>query len=377
MKNIHIIPTKINSVDILDLNGNVSEYKNQLKFGLINSEENFSTNIKEIYSIISPSNDQAFKVLFNGENIINGISGFQRAKSLIKSLLYKFPDNKEIVSISYMPNEIPEVSGKNRKKLKVLDCPLLCQMNDGSEYIIDLEMQNYWYDGIDINALSYGTALYNSYNKPVIIILLLLKDSAVNNYSFEIMPFKNNFNEGVYKPIDDNVYVICFDLYYILECINKNIQPELNGFEIDKEGKAWIKLLTIKEWMRKFNNDSIKRYALPLRLNNSNEIISAITILNKNDNSKLIQSIIKEAENSINIDNIEKNHAIKLWIRAFLNGLEPINSSVPFPDVPPESLIIQCEKHLDKNNSILFLNWLFNHKIIPNKEIYQNFMGNN
>ena len=126
MKNIHIIPTKINSVDILDLNGNVSEYKNQLKFGLMNSEENFSTNIKEIYSIISPSNDQAFKVLFNGENIINGISGFQRAKSLIKSLLYKFPDNKEIVSISYMPNEIPEVSGKNRKKLKVLDCPLLC-----------------------------------------------------------------------------------------------------------------------------------------------------------------------------------------------------------------------------------------------------------
>ena len=129
--------------------------------------------------------------------------------------------------------------------------------------------------------------------------------------------------------------------------------------------------------MKKFNNDSIKRYQLPQRLNNSNEIISAITILNKNDNSKLIQSIIKEAENSINIDNIEKNHAIKLWIRAFLNGLEPINSSVPFPDVPPESLIIQCEKHLDKNNSILFLNWLFNHKIIPNKEIYQNFMGNN
>ena len=255
--------------------------------------------IKDIYTIISPSNDQAFKVLFNGKNIINGISGFQRAKSLIKSLLYKFPDKKEIVNISYMPNEIPEVWGRNRKKLKVLDCPLLCQMNDNSEYIIDLEMQNYWYDGIDINALSYGNALYNAHNKPVIIILLLLKDSAVKNYSFEIMPYKHNFNEGVYKPIDDNVYVICFDLYYILECMNKNIQPELNGFEINQEGKAWIKLLTIKEWMRKYNYDTIKRYALPKRLNNSNEIISAINILNQGDDSKLIQNIIREPENNI------------------------------------------------------------------------------
>ena len=377
MKNIHIIPTKISSVNILNLNGNISEYKTHLKFGLMNSESNYTTNIKDIYQIISPSNDQAFKALFNGEYIINGISGFQRAKSLIKSLLYKFPDEKKIVNIIYMPNEIPEFLAKNSKKLKILDSPLLCQMNDGSEYIINIDIQNYWYDGIDINALSYGNYIYNAYNKPVIIILLLLKDSAVNNYSCEIIPYKNHFNEGIYKLIDDNVYVICFDLYYILECINKNIQPELNGFEINQEGKAWIKLFTIKEWMKKYNNDTIKRYALPKRLNNSNEIISAIIILNQGDNSKLIQNIIQKEENNMLINNIEKNCEIKLWINAFLNGIEPINSIVPFPDVPPESLIIQCKKILDKNKSILFLNWLFTHHIIQKKEIYQKFIANN
>ena len=41
-----------------------------------------------------------------------------RAKSLIKSLLYKFPDNKEIKTINYCQNKIPEVSGYKRKKLK-------------------------------------------------------------------------------------------------------------------------------------------------------------------------------------------------------------------------------------------------------------------
>ena len=60
-------------------------------------------------------------------------------------------------------------------------------------------------------------------------------------------------NERQYKKIDDFILVICFDLYYILSCIKENVEPDLNGFEISKEGKTWIKLLTIRDWMERFN----------------------------------------------------------------------------------------------------------------------------
>jgi hypothetical protein len=91
------------------------------------------------------------------------------------------------------------------------------------------------------------------------------------------------FKESDYD--NDYVFVICFDLYYILDCIDNNIDPELNRFEISKEGKEWIKLLTIKKWMKNFKN---KRYPIPKNLKNSPEIISAVMILDSNNNSELI-----------------------------------------------------------------------------------------
>ena len=177
--NILIIPSNANPINIVDLSGNVIQKKEHFIFLLNTSDKTYSTN--DIYEIKDPSKDQAFKVLFNGTHKINKANGFDRAESLIKSLIGKFPNDKEIKNISYLPNEIPEVSGKNRKKLKILDCPLICEMNDKSKYIIDLEMQNYYYDGLDLNSLSYGNALRNASNLPVIIVVLLFKDSSLNN----------------------------------------------------------------------------------------------------------------------------------------------------------------------------------------------------
>lgn len=103
-----------------------------------------------------------------------------------------------------LPNEIPENSGKNRRKLRILDFPFCCLLADNTECVIDLEIQNYYYDGFDLNALGYGAALRNVYKLPVIIIVLLLKNSC-EDISFEIKLCKMALNETVFKLIDDYV----------------------------------------------------------------------------------------------------------------------------------------------------------------------------
>ena len=375
MRNISKAITMSEPIDILNLSGDYIYKQNKHEFSLINSASRISTN--EIYKIIDPANDQAFKILFNGSNKINHVTGLERAKSLIESLLYKFKGNILIKNIEYCPNEIPEVSGKNREKLKVLDCPLLCKMNDDSDYIIDLEMQTYDYNGLDLNALGYGTALRNAYNLPVIIIVLLLKNSDENN-SFEIKPFKRYSNETEFKPIDDYVYVFCIDLYYILDCINNDSIPNLGQLEISTTGKEWIKLLTIRDWMKKLNRGENRRYPLPKNLNNSKEIISAIMVLDSDNNKSLIKKVLKENEMDIIIDEVEKKTQIKNWINAFsLN--EKLNQLViPFPEVAPEFLIKEVKNVLvDKNQCISFVKMLVNEKIIPNKKIYQKLIDEN
>lgn len=375
MRNISKAITMSEPIDILNLSGDYIYKQNKHEFSLINSASRISTN--EIYKIIDPANDQAFKILFNGNNKLNHVTGLERAKSLIESLLYKFKGNILIKNIEYCPNEIPEVSGKNREKLKVLDCPLLCKMNDDSDYIIDLEMQTYDYNGLDLNALGYGTALRNAYNLPVIIIVLLLKNSDENN-SFEIKPFKRYSNETEFKPIDDYVYVFCIDLYYILDCINNDSIPNLGQLEISTTGKEWIKLLTIRDWMKKLNRGENRRYPLPKNLNNSKEIISAIMVLDSDNNKSLIKKVLKENEKDIIIDEVEKKTQIKNWINAFsLN--EKLNQLViPFPEVAPEFLIKEVKNVLvDKNQCISFVKMLVNEKIIPNKKIYQKLIDEN
>ena len=65
-KNILIIPSNANPINIVDLSGNVIQKKEHFIFLLNTSDKTYSTN--DIYEIKDPSEDQAFKVLFNGTN---------------------------------------------------------------------------------------------------------------------------------------------------------------------------------------------------------------------------------------------------------------------------------------------------------------------
>ena len=356
-------------IDILNLSG---DYIKRNEDNYIFSLLNFNTvSVDEVYKIIDPSNDQAFKILFNGDYTLNNINGLQRAKSLIQSLLYEINGDKIISKLEYLPNEIPEIPGCNGRKLRVLDCPFLCSLTDNTKCVIDLEIQNYYYDGLDLNALGYGTALRNFHQLPVIIIVLLLKNSN-EDISFEIKPGKKSLNETEFKPIDDYVWVFCLDLYYILDCINNNSDPQLGRLKLSKEGKEWIKLLTIKEWMKKCSKGEISRYPVPKNLNNSKEIINAIKILSSKNNSDLIKKVLKEAENNIFVEDIKNEQIIETWAKAFLKRTILDESIIPFPKVFPEFLIRKSKNILkNKNDCSSFLKWLIENNIIESKIIYQ------
>ena len=78
--------------DILNLTGEWIKRNDIYKFSVFNSDTRVPS--REIYNIIDPSNDQAFKILFNGNYKLNDINGSQRAISIIQSLLYKYQNNK-------------------------------------------------------------------------------------------------------------------------------------------------------------------------------------------------------------------------------------------------------------------------------------------
>lgn len=163
------------------------------KFGAYNTDDRLISN--EIHKVFDPSSDQAIKILFNGKYRLNNFNGLGRTKSLISTLLNKFPDNSSIKKQKYRPNENVKLTGQYREGLRVMDCPLFCTMTNNKQYLIDLEMQNYYFDGLDLNTLSIDNALRKTSDIPVIILLLLFKDSDFNN-SFEILPFKKYLNDG-------------------------------------------------------------------------------------------------------------------------------------------------------------------------------------
>ena len=229
-----------------------------------------------------------------------------------------------------------------------------------------------------LNALTYGNSLRNVSGLPVIIIVLLLKEEDSNN-SFEILAFKKYLNVSEYKSIDDFVYVLCFDLNYISDCIDSNTEPELNGFKISKVEKEWVKLLAIRTWMKKcYFKDKIKKYPIPKNLSNSEKVKSAIKILSESDNSKLMSIVLKEKENEIICEDIRYRTIIEIWIKAFLKGnnnFNYLNSLVSFPEVAPEYLVKICKTFLNKHNCKLFLNMLIESKIIGSKRIYNDLIN--
>ena len=121
--------------------------------------------------------------------------------------------------------------------------------------------------------------------------------------------------------------------------------------------------------------NKIKKFPIPKNLSNSDEVKSAIKILSSDNNSNLVNIVLKEKENEIITEDIKNRTIIELWIKAFLNGKILDNITVPFPEVAPEYLIRICKTFFNKDDCKLFLNMLINNQIIEPKNIYNDFVA--
>ena len=101
---------------------------------------------------------------------INGVTGIGRALSLLNSFL-----DLKISKLKYLFNEIPSLIGEKREILKVVDLPYIATLSDNKKVIINVEMQTTLSNDLSTRMLSYGYALKNLYDYPVIILLLINK----------------------------------------------------------------------------------------------------------------------------------------------------------------------------------------------------------
>ena len=204
---------------ISNLTGYISyptEKNNFYKFHIKNAPKNIKA--AGIYKIPDLSKDNIFKKIFVEKKELNGIDTIDRCKALVKSII----NTKDFFVEKLDELESDIVKDRN---------PLIASLSDNRKYVISLEMQNYNYNGLNLNSLIYGKELKKQTNLPVLIIVLLIKDSEIKSTDFEY-----EGNETIYKELYDNVYVLCLDLYYIYYCLERDIIPDLKGFILTKEG---------------------------------------------------------------------------------------------------------------------------------------------
>ena len=122
-----------------------------------------------------------------------------------------------------------------------------------------------------------------------------------------------------------------------------------------------------------FDRDEINRYPIPQNLNNNKEMISAIILLNSDDNSKLLSKISMEKKlEKICYKDIENKTQIKNWINSILKNNLLDKSIIPFPEVATEYFIKICKKNIkSKNICMLLLETLILEGMVEKKEIYK------
>ena len=245
--------------------------------------------------------------------------------------------------------------------------PLIASLSDNRKYVISLEMQNYNYNGLNLNSLIYGKELKKQTNLPVLIIVLLIKDSEIKSTDFEYED-----NETIYKELYDNIYVLCLDLYHIYYCLERDMTPDLKGFFLTKEGNEWVKLFLIRTWGT-FTGKAAeypRYYYLPMPLKGSKEIINAVELLNITKDEELSDFYLMYKEKKLQKEELEITNRIEFLIDEYLKGNDIKNENNPFSKVSPEFLMKICKNKMSKEKIQNFLNYLYKLKLLEYNKIY-------
>ena len=345
----------IEEFSILNLTGFLSEPDencNYYTFHVRYSPKNIKA--EGIYKIPDLSKDNIYTKIFIEKKEFNGIDSIDRCKALVKSII----NTKD-----FCVEKLDELESDIVKDRHLL----IASLSDKSKYAITLEMQNYNYNGINLNALIYGNELKKKTNLPVLIIVLLIKDSDLycTNFQYED-------NKSIYKELFENVKVLCLDLYYIYYCLERDIIPDLKGFFLTKEGNEWIKLFLIRTWgtiAGKVDNYPYYYY-LPKPLKGSKEIINAIELLNITKDEEISDDYLMNKEEKLQTEELEITNQIEFLIDEYLNGNDIKNDKNPFSKVSPEFLMKICKNKMSKEKIQEFLNYLYKVKLLENNKIY-------
>ena len=319
-----------------------------------------STRAEGIYKIPDLSKDNIFRKIFVEKKEFNGIDTIDRCKALIKSII----NTKE-----YFIEQLDELESHVIKDSHLF----VASLSNNSKCAITLEMQNYDFNGINLNTLIYGNELKKETNLPVLIILLLIKDSDVKSTDFEYED-----NETIYKELYDNVYVFCLDLYHIYYCLDYDEIPDLKGFSLTKEGNEWIKLFLIRTWgtIAGKVSEYPYYYYLPKPLKGSKEIINTVELLNITKDEVKTDKYLLNKETALQEEELEITNRIEILIAEYLNGKDIKSEKNLFPKVCPEFLIKICKTKMTKEKIQNFLNYLFKANLLDNNKIYEKLVNN-
>jgi len=275
--------------------------------------------------------EQTFKQLFSWKHTINGISGEERLISLLNSLLYPnvSDDGYNIKKVTTIRNESNRLGSETKLGVPFFDVVCRCECWKGKKEmeeeieIFDVEMQT-GYDNVFISrAFEYGVSLRDTIyieekeeerrkkkdmeksnieepkkkikKHPVKVLSFINYD----NKETDNIQYKSYKTEIVLTDLDGNkiktmddppVEVYFIDLQAEIEKLSKSEEISINGKEISKTGKEWIKLLGLRHWATQKNYYLYHRYVIPKDTSDSDEVIqSALKILQLVDEESLIE----------------------------------------------------------------------------------------
>jgi len=276
--------------------------------------------------------DQTFKKLFSWELTINDITGEDRLRSLLNSLLYPnvSDDGYNIKKVRIIRNESNKLGSETKIGVLFFDVVCRCECWNGKNgkeeeiepEIFDVEMQTGYDNGFIGRAFEYGISLRGtsyvgekdeerkekkimgeSYFKeqkkkikkhPVKVISFMNYDNKetdnIHYKSYKTEIVLTDLDGNKIKTMDDPpVEVFVINLQAEIKKLLESKEISINGKEISKTGKEWIKLLGLRHWATVKHYSNYYRYIIPEDTSDSDEVIqSALKILQLIDEDSLI-----------------------------------------------------------------------------------------
>ena len=378
------------------LTGKYTKRRGIFRFYLNNEEYPLDQTFYETTETVlvsDPALDANFKSIF--------LNHAERLENFLNEI-YFIPNNMKISHIKFLPGEFNQIGtiynlitlrADIACKAKVCELDRYNNIKEEKTTLLDIEIQINWIEKLDDKLLEYGTLLRNSYsnqkrkeqylqskkeegnkknqhaqtgakkNKRVYIDTLVIA-LILDKQSF----YETNYIKLVREKIDtstidmNNIKILEINSFKVLE--NPFLPPKTFG-NLSKDGKDWIKLITLRTWAEK-DNDSIARYEIPKlkfghkysQNNHINDAIYELTLENKMQLTLYTQvqeymDRLKEEGIKLGKEEAEKEAKLTLAYLFFLNGLDLKQYNLKYTykkkDIP---LILKKEPNLnlDKKN---------------------------